>query len=152
MCIRSRNRPLSQFGFKEVIHSWKAEKWDPEKLVALYKRFGAQYFVALGNHHDNFDLWDSPYQPWNSVKVGPQKDLIAGWARPRTTKDAIRASACTRRTRGVGMNWPRAQDKTGPLAGVPYDGKLTKADGKGKMGMASTRRISRTTAHAQSKF
>ena len=23
-------------------------------------------------------------------------------------------------------------DKTGPLAGVPYDGKLTKADGKGK--------------------
>jgi len=53
----------SKFGFKDVVHEWKAENWDPEKLVALYKRTGAQYFVALGNHHDNFDLWDSAYQP-----------------------------------------------------------------------------------------
>jgi len=59
----------SQYGFKDVIHVWKAENWDPEKLVALYKRAGAQYFVALGNHHDNFDLWNSAYQPWNSVAV-----------------------------------------------------------------------------------
>src|SRR5256885_15135207 len=26
----------AQFGFKDVINEWKAEKWDPEKLVALY--------------------------------------------------------------------------------------------------------------------
>ena len=36
--------------------------------------------MALGNHHDNFDLWDSPYQEWNSVNVGPKKDLIKGWS------------------------------------------------------------------------
>src|ERR1043165_7681374 len=71
----------SQFGFKDVIHEWKAEKWDPERLVALYKRVGAQYFFAMANHHDNLDLWDSKYQPWNSTRVGPQKDLIAGWAK-----------------------------------------------------------------------
>jgi alpha-L-fucosidase len=40
-----------------------------------------QYRVAMANHHDNMDLWDSKYQPWNSVKVGPQKDLIGGWAK-----------------------------------------------------------------------
>ena len=68
------------FGFKDVIHEWKAEKWDPEKLMALYERAGAQYFFALANHHDNFDNWDSKYQPWNSVALGPQKDLIGGWA------------------------------------------------------------------------
>jgi hypothetical protein len=68
------------FGFKDVIHSWHAENWDPEKLVELYKRAGAQYFFALANHHDNFDLWDSTYQPWNSVAIGPKKDLIGGWA------------------------------------------------------------------------
>ena len=50
------------FGFKDVIHSWHAENWDPEKLVELYKRAGAQYFFALANHHDNFDPWDSTYR------------------------------------------------------------------------------------------
>lgn len=46
----------SEFGFKDVINEWKADKWDPERLVALYKRVGAQYFFAMGNHHDNMDL------------------------------------------------------------------------------------------------
>src|SRR3954464_7242557 len=71
----------SKFGFKDVIHEWKAENWNPEELVALYKKAGAKYFMALANHHDNFDLYQSKYQPWNSTKVGPQKDLIGGWAK-----------------------------------------------------------------------
>ena len=78
------------FGFKDVIHEWKAENWDPEKLMELYKRAGAQYFFALANHHDNFDNWDSKYQPWNSVAVGPHKDLIGGWAKA-ARKNGLRA-------------------------------------------------------------
>ncbi len=69
------------YGFKEIIRDWKAANWDPDKLVALYKRAGAKYFFALANHHDNFDLWDSQYQPWNSVAIGPKKNIIAGWAK-----------------------------------------------------------------------
>src|SRR6188474_3536211 len=65
----------SKAGFKEVINDWKAQNWDPEKLVALYKGAGAQYFFAMANHHDNLDLWDSKYQEWNSVRVGPKKDI-----------------------------------------------------------------------------
>lgn len=53
----------AKFGFKDVIHEWRAEKWDPEYLIKLYKDVGARYFVTLANHHDNFDLWDSDYQP-----------------------------------------------------------------------------------------
>ena len=122
----------SEFGFKDVINEWKAEKWEPEKLVALYKRTGAQYFFAMGNHHDNFDMWDSKYQPWNSVAVGPKKDIIGGWAK------AARAAGLPF---GVSLHAAHAwswyevaqgADKNGPKAGVPYDGKLTKADGKGK--------------------
>ena len=26
----------SKFGFKDVIHQWKADQWDPEHLVSLY--------------------------------------------------------------------------------------------------------------------
>src|SRR3954465_7392010 len=72
----------SKFGFKDVINEWKAEKWNPEELVNLYKNAGAQYFFALANHHDNLDLYNSKYQPnWNSTKVGPKKDLVGGWAK-----------------------------------------------------------------------
>ncbi|MGN0854750.1 MAG: alpha-L-fucosidase [Kiritimatiellia bacterium] len=67
------------FGFKDLIPLWKAEKWDPDELCALYKRMGARYIQAMANHHDNFDMFDSTYQPWNSVKMGPKKDILAGW-------------------------------------------------------------------------
>ena len=72
--------PQSKFGFKDYDNLWKAEHWDPDKLMALYKRAGAHYFMALANHHDNFDCYDSKYQPWNSTKVGPMKDIVGIWA------------------------------------------------------------------------
>ncbi len=121
----------SQVGFKDVIHRWKAERWDPAKLVGLYRRAGAQYFFALANHHDNLDLWDSKYQPWNAARVGPKKDLIAGWAqaaRANGLKFGVSVHAAH------AWSWyetAQGADKEGPLAGVPYDGKLTAADGKG---------------------
>jgi hypothetical protein len=59
--------------FINVIHEWKAQHSYPDRLVALYKRVGAQYFFAMANHHDNLDLWDSKYQSWNSVMLGPKK-------------------------------------------------------------------------------
>ena len=48
----------SEFGYKDIIPLWKAEKWDPDRLMALYKKAGAKYFVSMGCHHDNFDLWN----------------------------------------------------------------------------------------------
>src|ERR1044072_736109 len=72
----------SKFGFKDVINEWKAENWTPEELVSLYKSAGAKYFMAMANHHDNFDLYDSKYQShWNATKIGPKKDLIGDWAK-----------------------------------------------------------------------
>lgn len=121
----------SVFGFKDVIHEWKAEKWDPAALVALYKRVGAQYFFAMANHHDNFDLWDSTYQPWNSVALGPKKNIIAGWAKA-ARENGLKFGVSVHAAHA--WSWyetAQASDSTGPKAGVPYDGKLTKADGKG---------------------
>ncbi len=122
----------SEFGFKDVINEWKAEKWDPEKLVALYKRAGAKYFFAMGNHHDNLDLWDSKYQEWNSVAIGPQKDILAGWAKAAKNNNlpfgvSIHSAHAWRWYESSQM-----ADSEGEYAGIPYDGKLTKEDGKGK--------------------
>jgi alpha-L-fucosidase len=111
----------AEFGFKDVIHRWKAENWDPDKLLALYKRAGAQYFFALANHHDNFDNWNSKYQPWNSVKIGPQKDLIGGWAK-----------AARKYGLKFGVSVHAAHAWTWYEPAQDFDGKLTKADGAGK--------------------
>ena len=121
----------SKFGFKDVINEWKAENWNPEELVGLYKNAGAQYFVALANHHDNFDLYDSKYQSWNSTKQGPKKDLIAGWAKAAKNQGlpfgvSIHAAHTWR-----WMESAQLADQSGPFAGIPYDGNLSKADGKG---------------------
>lgn len=123
----------SKFGFKDVINEWKADKWDPEELVSLYKNAGAQYFMAMANHHDNFDLWDSKYQKhWNSTKIGPKKDLIGGWAKAAKNNGlpfgvSVHAAHAWRWYESA-----QRSDKTGQYAGIPYDGNLTKADGKGK--------------------
>jgi len=121
----------SKVGFKDVIHQWKAEKWNPEQLVELYKKAGAQYFVAMANHHDNFDNYNSKYQPWNSVKTGPKKDLIGGWAKA-AKKQGLRFGVSVHSAHA--WNWyetAQRSDKQGPMTGIPYDGKLTKANGNG---------------------
>ncbi len=48
--------------------------------MQLYKKAGAKYFMSMGVHHDNFDLWNSKYQPrWNAVATGPKKDVVGLW-------------------------------------------------------------------------
>ena len=118
-------------GFKDVIHVWKAANFDPDKLLKFYKENGAKYFMALANHHDNFDNFNSKYQPWNSVALGPQKDLIGGWAKA-ARKNGLRFAVSVHCSRAWSWYEPaQGADTNGPLAGVPYDGRLTKADGKG---------------------
>ncbi len=122
----------SVFGFKDVIHQWKAENWNPEELMELYKNAGAQYFMALANHHDNLDLYRSSHHRWNSVNVGPKKDLVGGWeraARKRGLKFGVSVHAAHAWT---WYETAQRSDKEGKFAGVPYDGKLTKKDGAGK--------------------
>ena len=122
----------SKVGFKDVIHQWRAENWDPDKLISLYKRAGAQYFCALANHHDNFDNFDSRYQPWNSVRLGPKRDLIGGWARAARAQGLKFGVSVHASHAWMWYEVAQGADKAGPMAGVPYDGKLTKADGKGQ--------------------
>lgn len=122
----------SRFGFKDVIREWKAERWDPVALMKLYKAAGAEYFVGLANHHDNFDLWDSTHQSWNSTKIGPMRNIVSEWevaARNEGLYFGISVHA------SHAWSWyepAQGADSEGHLKGVPYDGTLTKEDGKGR--------------------
>lgn len=112
----------SKFGYKDIIPLWKAQRWDAEKLMALYKRAGAKYFVSMGSHHDNFFLWDSKLHPWNAVNYGPKKDVVGIWQKA-AKKEGLRFGVSEHL--GASFTWfqtSHGADKTGPLKGVPYDG------------------------------
>lgn len=112
----------SKFGYKDIIPLWKAERWNPEKLMKLYKKVGAKYFVSMATHHDNFFLWDSKIHRWNSVDMGPKKDVVGLWQKA-AKKEGIRFGISEHL--GASYTWFQAShgaDKTGPMAGVPYDG------------------------------
>ncbi|HUW19100.1 MAG TPA: alpha-L-fucosidase [Sedimentisphaerales bacterium] len=112
----------SKFGYKDFIPMWKAEKFDPDRLVALFKKAGAEYFTPCAVHHDNFDLWDSKHHKWNSVNMGPRKDITGMW-REAALKHGLRFGCTTHLARSY--SWfqvNKGADKSGPYAGVPYDG------------------------------
>ena len=112
----------SVFGFKDIIPLWKAERWDPEKLMELYKKAGAKYFVSMGTHHDNFFLWNSNINRWNSVNMGPQKDVVGLWQQA-AKKQGLKFGVSEHL--GASFTWyqtAHGADKEGPYAGVPYDG------------------------------
>ena len=113
----------SKFGYKDIIPLWKAEKFDPDALMILYKKAGARYFVSMGTHHDDFDLWDSSkLHQWNAVNMGPKKDIVALWQQA-ARKQGLRFGVSEHL--GFGFTYLQTShgaDKEGPLAGVPYDG------------------------------
>jgi alpha-L-fucosidase len=113
----------SKFGYKDLIPTWKAENFDPDYLLGLYKKAGAKYFVSMGVHHDNFDLWNSRHQPrWNAVATGPGKN-IAQLFKDAAVKHGLRFGVSQHLHASYEwMSTCFGSDKTGPLAGVPYDG------------------------------
>ncbi len=112
----------SKSGFKDIIQLWHAEKFDPDRLMALYKKAGAKYFVSMACHHDNFDLWNSKFHRWNAVNMGPHKDIVGLW-QAAALKQGLRFGVSEHMA--PSFKWfsvAHNADKDGPLAGVPYDG------------------------------
>jgi alpha-L-fucosidase len=109
-------------GWKDIIPLWKAEKWDPKKLMKLYKQAGARYFVSMGSHHDDFFLWNSPLHKWNSLNYGPHRDVVGEWQK-EAKKNGLPFGVSEHL--GASFTWfqdAHKSDTNGPFAGVPYDG------------------------------
>lgn len=112
----------SEFGYKDLIPLWKAENFDPDSWLSLFKEAGAKYFTPCAVHHDGFELWDSKYTPYNAVNMGPEKDLL-GMMRTATLKYGLRFGVTTHMGRSISwMQTSHRSDTTGPYKGVPYDG------------------------------
>lgn len=108
-------------GFKDVIRAWSPTNYSPAGLAQLYYNAGARFVLVQGVHHDNFDNWNSHYNPWNAVNLGPMRDTLADWT-----------NACHNLGLRLGVafhheySWWFYQpaflsDSSGPFTGVPYD-------------------------------
>jgi len=112
----------SEFGYKDIIPLWTAEKFDPEGLMDRYVAAGAKYFVSMGVHHDNFDLWNSRHHRWNAAAMGPKRDIVGAW------RDAARRRGLhfgVSEHLGASHNWfypSHGYDQFWPKLGVNYDG------------------------------
>lgn len=122
----------TKVGFMEIQNRWKAENWEPETLMDLYAKAGARYFVALANHHDNQDCYDSKHHGWNTMRVGPKRDIVGTWARAARAR-GLRFGVSNHSAHA--WHWFQtaySYDPEGALAGQRYDAyRLTKADGRG---------------------
>jgi alpha-L-fucosidase len=122
----------SRFGYKDLCPQWTLLDWRPDALMDLYVRAGAKLFLALANHHDGFDTWNSRHHPWNAQNIGPHRDVIGVWAQAARRR-GLRFGVTVHQARNWWWFQPaHGADESGPYAGVPYDGRLTLADGKGQ--------------------
>ena len=112
----------SKIGYIDVVQTWKAEKFDPDALMAFFKENGARFFFTIGVHMNNFDNWNSKYHRWNAVNMGPHKDIVGLWqaaakkaGMPFGISEHLASSYRTTQTN-------KGADTKGPYAGIPYDG------------------------------
>lgn len=132
--IRDYGHP-STSGYKDLIRTWNPTALDPAALTQIYHNAGARFLMIQGVHHDQYDNWNSKYQPWNSVNLGAKRDILGEW------KTALRAAnmhfGVTFHHEYSWWWWQscyRADTTSnqGQL-GVPYDGNLTtNYDGTGQ--------------------
>jgi len=65
----------ANFGYKDFIPMFRAEKFDPQAWAKLFKDAGAKYVVPVFEHHDGFAMYDCGLSDWTAAKMGPKRDL-----------------------------------------------------------------------------
>ena len=68
--------PHKEFGYKDFIPMFQAEKFDAEEWANLFKEAGAQYVMPVAEHHDGFQMYDSELSQWNAKQMGPKRDVL----------------------------------------------------------------------------
>lgn len=73
---RDNYGPQTEFGYKDFVPMFKAEKFDADAWLKVVKDAGAKYIVPVAEHHDGFSMYDNSYTRWDAVEMGPKRDVI----------------------------------------------------------------------------
>ena len=64
------------FGYKDFVPMFKAEKFDADEWLELFERAGAKFYTHVAEHHDGFQMYKSDISEWNSFDMGPKRDVL----------------------------------------------------------------------------
>ncbi len=78
---------VTEFGYKDFIPMFTAEKFDADEWADLFKKSGAQFAGPVGQHHDGFAMWDSELTRWDAMDMGPKRDVMGELARAVRARD-----------------------------------------------------------------
>jgi len=63
--------------YADFAKDFKAQFYDPNQWADIFKASGAKYIVLTSKHHEGFTNWPSKVSwNWNSMDVGPHRDLV----------------------------------------------------------------------------
>lgn len=70
------------FPYQNFAPMFRAEMFEPAYWAEVFEKSGAKYIVLTSKHHEGFTLWPNKQadaswgRPWNSVDIGPKRDLL----------------------------------------------------------------------------
>jgi len=120
--------PQNEFGYKDFIPMFKAERFDPKAWAALFKAAGARYVVPVAEHHDGFPMYDCSFTDWSAAKMGPHRDVVGELA------DAVRAEGLV-----FGLSSHRAEHWWFYDQGMTFDSDVKDPRNLGLYGPARSR-------------
>ncbi|MCM1558693.1 MAG: alpha-L-fucosidase [Butyrivibrio sp.] len=84
------------FGYKDFIPMFKAERFDPEGWAELFRKAGAKYVVPVAEHHDGFQMYQSEVSRWNAAEMGPKRDVLGELSRAFNQKGMVNGASTHR--------------------------------------------------------
>jgi len=84
------------FGYKDFIPLFRAEKFDADQWAELFAQTGAKYVVPVAEHHDGFQMYKSDVSHWNAYEMGPKRDVL-GELKTACEKRGLTLGASTHR-------------------------------------------------------
>ncbi len=98
----------SKFGYKDFVPRFKAEKFDADEWARIFRSSGAKYIGITIVHHDGFCLWDTKFNRWNSMQMGPKRDIYGELTTAlRGQDERIKILACFHHMRSYGWFFPK---------------------------------------------
>lgn len=94
--LHHRRKYGKDFNYREFIPMFRAEKFDADSWIKLIKSAGAKFVMPVGEHHDGFKMYDSDLSEWNSVSMGPERDIL-GEIKSSCEKNSMIFSASSHR-------------------------------------------------------